>query len=72
MTGDCPSSSVSRRAPEASPTVSPLDKLEHGLQRPAAFFIVPIFGFANAGVSFAGVTPAKLVEPLTPGAASAS
>jgi NhaA family Na+:H+ antiporter len=30
--------------------VSPLDRLEHALQRPVAFVIVPIFAIANAGV----------------------
>ncbi|WKL23421.1 Na+/H+ antiporter NhaA (plasmid) [Agrobacterium tumefaciens] len=53
--------------PEASPAVSPLHKLEHALHKPVAFLIVPIFGFANAGVSFTGVTPATLVDPLTLG-----
>ncbi len=56
--------------PEASPAVSPLHHLEHLLQKPVAFLIVPVFGFANAGVSFAGVTPAVLFEPLTLGVAA--
>lgn len=57
-------------APEASHEESPLHKLEHALQKPVAFMIVPIFGFANAGVSFAGVSLSVLVEPLTLGVAS--
>ncbi|PIO97315.1 Na+/H+ antiporter NhaA [Pleomorphomonas carboxyditropha] len=56
--------------PEASPSMSLLHQLEHALQKPVAFLIVPIFGFANAGVSFTGVTPAVLVEPLTLGVAA--
>jgi len=56
--------------PEASDAVSPLHRLEHRLVRPVAFAVVPIFGFANAGVSFAGFTPATLVEPVTLGIAA--
>ncbi len=48
---------------------SPLHKLEHGLQAWVTFLIVPVFGFANAGVSFAGLTPAILTDPLTLGVA---
>ncbi|MFZ5748566.1 MAG: Na+/H+ antiporter NhaA [Pseudomonadota bacterium] len=49
---------------------SPLHKLEHGLHPWSAFFIVPLFGFANAGVSLAGMTPAILIEPLPLGIAA--
>ena len=55
--------------PEAAPAVSPLHRLEQALHVPVAFLIVPVFGFANAGVSFAGVTPAVLLEPLSLGVA---
>lgn len=55
--------------PEASPGISPLHRLELALHVPVAFLIVPIFGFANAGVSFVGVTPSVLFEPLSLGVA---
>ena len=48
---------------------SPLHKLEHALQPWVAFAIVPIFGFANAGVSFAGLSPAILVTSVPLGIA---
>ncbi|WP_337271520.1 Na+/H+ antiporter NhaA [Oryzifoliimicrobium ureilyticus] len=56
-------------APEASHAESPLHKLEHALHKPVAFVIVPIFGFANAGVSFAGLSLDLFTEPLTMGVA---
>lgn len=56
--------------PEATHAESPLHKLEHHLHKPVAFAIVPIFGFANAGVSFAGVSMSVITEPLTMGIAA--
>ncbi len=49
---------------------SPLHKLEHGLAGWVAFMIVPIFGFANAGVSFSGMSRDILFEPVTLGVAA--
>jgi len=56
--------------PEAAPEISPLHRLERGLHIPVALIIVPIFGFANAGVSFANVTPAVLGDTLAVGVAA--
>lgn len=48
---------------------SPLLSLEGKLHPWVAFAIVPIFGFANAGVSLAGITPDNLVDPVPLGVA---
>jgi Na+:H+ antiporter, NhaA family len=49
---------------------SPLHRLEHGLHNWVAFGIVPVFGFANAGVSFAGINFETLMQPVTLGIAA--
>jgi NhaA family Na+:H+ antiporter len=54
-------------APEASEEESPLHRLEHALHRPVSLFVVPLFGFANAGLSFSGVGLNSLCEPVTLG-----
>jgi NhaA family Na+:H+ antiporter len=48
---------------------SPLHRLEHGLQKWVTFLVIPIFGFANAGVSFDGLSLAVLGDHLTLGVA---
>ena len=49
---------------------APLHQLEHSLHPWVAFGVLPIFAFANAGVSFAGITPSALAEPLPLGIAA--
>ncbi|MFA7595811.1 MAG: Na+/H+ antiporter NhaA [Novosphingobium sp.] len=49
---------------------SPLHRLEHLLDAPVAFFIVPLFGFANAGVALAGITPGDILAPMPVGIAA--
>jgi NhaA family Na+:H+ antiporter len=45
----------------------PLETLEHALHPWVAFGIVPIFAFANAGISFKGMTFMHVFEPVTLG-----
>jgi len=48
---------------------SPLHALEHGLSPYVLFFIVPVFAFANAGVSLAGIELGDMLAPLPLGIA---
>ena len=49
---------------------SPLHRLEHALDTPVAFFIVPLFGFANAGVDLSGIGIDDALSPLPLGIAA--
>lgn len=53
----------------ADDAASPLHRLEHALHKPVAFLIVPMFGFANAGLSFAGFTISAALDPVPLGVA---
>lgn len=55
------------RTPDAG--AAPLVRLEHGLHPWVAYGIVPLFGFANAGVSLAGFGLRDLLDPLPLGVA---
>ena len=55
-------------APDSA--VSPLHRLEHALAPWVAYLIVPVFGFANAGVSLAGLGLGDLLAPLPLGIAA--
>ncbi len=47
----------------------PLERLEHGLSPWVSFAILPIFAFANAGVSLKGISAADLLTPIPLGIA---
>lgn len=49
---------------------SPLRELEHDLHAPVAFGILPIFAFANAGLSLTGLSIENVTHPITVGVAS--
>ena len=42
----------------------PLTRVEHELAPWVAFGILPLFGFANSGLSFAELPPSSLLEPV--------
>ncbi len=49
---------------------SPLKELEHDLHGPVAFAILPIFAFANAGLSLSGMSIDDVTHPVTLGVIS--
>jgi NhaA family Na+:H+ antiporter len=48
---------------------SPSRQLEHDLHGSVTFAVLPLFAFANAGVSFAGMALSDLAHPITAGIA---
>ena len=52
------------------PSYSPLMVLEHRLRPWIVYGVLPVFAFANAGVSFAGLSLHSLFDPVTLGIAS--
>lgn len=48
---------------------APIDTLEHGLLPWVKFLILPLFGFANAGVSLGGMTMNDVLSPVPVGVA---
>ncbi len=48
---------------------SPLRELEQDLHTPVALAVLPIFAFANAGISFSGIGVGDLTNPVTLGIA---
>ena len=61
-----------RRSPGAPDDMtSPLHRLEHALEPWVGLLIVPLFGFANAGVSLSGLSSGALLAPLSLAVAAA-
>ncbi len=52
------------------PGHSPLRELEHDLHQVVAFAVLPLFAFANAGISLAGVGIGDLLHPVPLGIAA--
>ena len=52
-----------------NPEVSPVLSLEHDLHTVVAFFILPIFAFANAGINLSGVGTEQLLHGVPMGIA---
>lgn len=51
----------------ANETESPLQKLENGLHPWVAYGVMPLFAFANAGVSLSGLSWGMLLDPIPMG-----
>lgn len=51
-------------------TLSPVKELEHDLHGIVAFFVLPVFAFANAGISLAGISMAQVLHGVPLGIAT--
>ncbi|WP_371185271.1 Na+/H+ antiporter NhaA [Thalassotalea maritima] len=51
------------------PNYSPLKSLEHDLHSVVAFFVLPVFAFANAGLNLTGITMDNVLHPVPIGIA---
>ncbi|WP_281015964.1 MULTISPECIES: Na+/H+ antiporter NhaA [unclassified Minwuia] len=62
---------IPMRAPNSAPEGShgPLLEMEHGLKPWVSFLVLPLFAFANAGVSLQGISFSDLLAPLPLGIA---
>ncbi|WP_428605317.1 Na+/H+ antiporter NhaA [Sedimenticola sp.] len=54
---------------KSHPQHSPLKEMEHDLHSVVAFWILPIFAFANAGINFSGIGLAQMLHPVPVGIA---
>jgi NhaA family Na+:H+ antiporter len=57
-------------SPKGKEGSSPLHEFEHDLHPTVAFAIMPLFAFANSGISFRGMTWSSLLDPVPLGVAA--
>jgi len=54
---------------KATPDYSPLKSMEHDLHAVVAFFVLPVFAFANAGISFINISSEQFFHTVPVGIA---
>lgn len=54
---------------KSNPSISPLKSMEHSLHSVVAFFVLPVFAFANAGISFDGIGADQIFHNVSIGIA---